>query len=1763
MESRRWREAESVVKAETLFSFLPKVLVEDLRLTAPEYKIHASCRVFDCALLFVDVTGFSDVAHRLQEFTAEGSETLTFHLNAYFSQIIAVVEKWGGDIILFSGDAVMVAWHSDRHLEDCQRSALCGIDLLSEAGSYKFTFTRPNENSQINFEMNLHLAASSGPTMGAIVGGVGSKSLGLYKYVLLGRSIESLGFAVSLSGKSELILTPDIIHELGGTISFPGRASRPALFNAEFREFVAVTVYPGSNPKGAETTENASTCMTVHSNSDLKTNLVASPARSEARQAAVAARPDADPVKLAHLATSFIFDTLLYSSAQGAHGQLRTVSAVFINLCSLKMGDLSDAQANTKIHEGLNSAVCIIQKGLLKTDGVLNKVVMDDKGIVCICLFGIPYHSHEDNVERSAIFALKMAKKLCSAVGPTAIGVAKANVYCGMTGSESRREYTVLGSGVNLAARLMSKCEEYLANYKRQVLCDVNTMQAVVSSPSTASRVAFVPAGELALKGRDKPVACYHLVNAGEKELFVRKMNRERVPNGRASTSSSDRSSSRGSKCSSSSSFGSIFSLSSRASSFVGYRRNQGNQVHADTRSASSYNSTPVKPSPRVLPCQRSVQSIGERSVHSSFASQKRSEHSLPNPAEMLIGRSQALIAILGHCEQWFTSRTRRDLKRSSKDALDASANEVYPPFGICGGMQMGKTRLLRRVEEILGQRATFGSNVIWIQGSESVTVGQFEAIKPLVSKFVLSMDLVDMAASQTLDTEKLAFLSYIVRDDRLALPSSKQSALSTEEKLCEVSAALLMLIKSEVGWPVYILIDDIHLIDPWSSFFLLYAQKKGCRIIFTKRTFTGSPLFVRKHGGPEDIMSRSSGSDEGVDGLGHAAPDLDSKDWQALVDCEGKVVLSALSEREHYDLMVSICGLDVDPGFAHDLYQKTLGVPGFTVQILNSLFDATHLTHRYGQTGVAKNYAVSERTVHFVAGLEPFVLRKVDMLMEDVRNTLLLCSVQGPVFSRELLSKVARRIPALFSKKSSADIEHLFKGLISAGFVVKAKPGANEADPATSYRFEEQLAKDAVYLTLLSGVRKKYHIETANVLRETQAAGGSWKVIFDHYTRAEEEPPVVIAHKALYELIRGGTVEGTKQCLEALKAAKWPSDDDRQHVAAVHLTAAAVHVEAGECLEAEQSIMRVFSALAPPPNARRKSVLSRLSLSKPEKPAKRTRPPRKTAKSAQPKPRRTFPFFCCAGDPGDSEPEAEDVPPSPDKPAGAETKTTKEQPVVDPQVERLALTLNCELAFLAGNAKSFKSALKTLHASGAAKGAAPAEGGSTPDAAAPQGKSPVAQDVGQFFLSATATLPASSAARDIELLRACKNNELNPITLLSLMASKPGVSFIRMYPIRHDPDRSLIRLPALPGTASPKPNGQTKKSVYDESVDFMVYAGPGRLAVVCTLWSLKAIVGILTGDADTVLVNVDALRGADSGRWSLVALHIRFLAAKLLQLAGTGLTSGSLTTPRPAPPPSAQRSMSVDDAVPVVPLITPRQIAANRREDLKLEQAWSLGDTDMAELTADSVGDPQLFALVSATQSKAVDVLAKCAEVLPSPAPILTPYHAIAAVGMAEKLLSEEVAARTVVGAKDQEPLPSSACAVQYLQKVAVKYPLFQPCAKFYEALHLLHIESEKSSAYSLFIECIKSCSEFDMGQSTFVYRSLARLVMNGQEELVLQRIPEAVERVDKDGGFSKGLTEYILQESKQRQLNVVEAPDLERLQIMNDVTSETARSI
>ena len=153
---------------------------------------------------------------------------------------------------------------------------------------------------------------------------------------------------------------------------------------------------------------------------------------------------------------------------------------------------------------------CISEEG-----GMLDKFIGD----AIMAGFGIPV-AHDDDEDRAVRAAVKMISEMWRwnegrvakglKPGDMGIGLNTDQVVSGNIGSPKRMDFTMIGDGVNLAARLESACKQYSA----RLLISANTVKKLRGT----FRVRDID--DVVVKGKTEPVGVYEVLDFHTDETF-------------------------------------------------------------------------------------------------------------------------------------------------------------------------------------------------------------------------------------------------------------------------------------------------------------------------------------------------------------------------------------------------------------------------------------------------------------------------------------------------------------------------------------------------------------------------------------------------------------------------------------------------------------------------------------------------------------------------------------------------------------------------------------------------------------------------------------------------------------------------------------------------------------------------------------------------------------------------------------------------------------------------------------------------------------------------------------------------------------------------------------------------------------------------------------------------------------------------------------------------------------------------------------------
>lgn len=416
------------------------------------------------AVLFADVSGFTAMSESLAALGKEGAEELTRILNAYFSEMIALVYAYQGDVVRFGGDAITCVFGAPaaagRPLLPGDETALlnaalrravaCALAMQAHMAKFRRVQTRGGD-----FELRMKIGISAGRVLGLCLG---DPALGL-AMLLAGQALDRMSLAEHHAAAGEVLIDAQALQQAGLSLEEMDlrlREERQGFWAVE--RFVSQPL-PETSP-----------------------TLPLLPPEGESASALQALISFLPPT---------VYERLVEGQRQFV-GEHRGVASLFVHFAG------PDYDQDPRAGDQVQAYFCAMQGIIQRYGGRLNWISAGDKGHLLHVLFGAPVALEDP--EASAVGCALAMRDAEPAHFPMSFGVASGPVFAGEVGSERRREYTVMGDVVNLSARLMQ------AASPGEILLDRRTARR--------AREQYECQGlpPLALKGKRDPVPVWRAV---------------------------------------------------------------------------------------------------------------------------------------------------------------------------------------------------------------------------------------------------------------------------------------------------------------------------------------------------------------------------------------------------------------------------------------------------------------------------------------------------------------------------------------------------------------------------------------------------------------------------------------------------------------------------------------------------------------------------------------------------------------------------------------------------------------------------------------------------------------------------------------------------------------------------------------------------------------------------------------------------------------------------------------------------------------------------------------------------------------------------------------------------------------------------------------------------------------------------------------------------------------------------------------------------
>ncbi len=382
-------------------SYLPSILVDTIEQDPglPSSWIDT----VEGTLLFADISGFTQMSERLAAEGKEGAERLTGIINQYFGRMLGIAAEYGGGNLKFGGDALLLLFNGTGH---AGRAVATAWGMRQATRRFP-TVTVGKERIRLHMSVGVH----SGVFWHASAGVPYLRM----QHLILGREAGRVVAVEAAAGNEEVCVTGATSQMVSGLRVVE---VKPDIYRVLGLPRRAIVTVPSSKDQGDPGPVPTGTLL-----------------------------PYLPPIIARRLESGG-----LSSSIEGEH---RKVSVIFMML--LGANELLEERGPEAVLDELQQYVSCAVRQADKYEGFLLGNDISEHGLKLILVFGAPT-THEQDAANALHLALDLNREL-SELGLAVshrIGINSGFVFAGEVGAVHRREYTVMGDAVNLAARLMA-----------------------------------------------------------------------------------------------------------------------------------------------------------------------------------------------------------------------------------------------------------------------------------------------------------------------------------------------------------------------------------------------------------------------------------------------------------------------------------------------------------------------------------------------------------------------------------------------------------------------------------------------------------------------------------------------------------------------------------------------------------------------------------------------------------------------------------------------------------------------------------------------------------------------------------------------------------------------------------------------------------------------------------------------------------------------------------------------------------------------------------------------------------------------------------------------------------------------------------------------------------------------------------------------------------------------------------------------------------
>jgi adenylate cyclase len=433
-------------------------------------------------LMFTDLAGFTPLMEANAARGSAGAETLLGVLNSYFSEMLEIISKSGGNLLEFTGDALLAVFPKNAQSSDAVQAVRAGLRMQRAMAHFANI-----ETDQGTFSLRMRIGIHSGRFFTADIGAPRRM-----EHVLLGEAVHQTKRAESAGQTGRVCLTKTTQERIKDSFRFePGTDDYMLVMDdltpEELGEYELVL-------RG----RRLPTVLLLDRSIEGLLNSIE------------------ESLKVVEILASFIPNPILMMLVENTARRdippdFPRPTVVFVNLIGLAEAvDQAKETADIEvIVEQFSRVLTLVNAAVEARGGVLKKVTYHLAGSDMMIFFGTP-NAHTDDPIRAANAALAIRELFANSPQPVIngapvrlacqIGIARGPAFSGEIGEpRGRREFNVLGDTINTAARLMARSAE------GQILLT----QAVYQDIS--QRYECESLGAVSLKGKSAPIPLFAL----------------------------------------------------------------------------------------------------------------------------------------------------------------------------------------------------------------------------------------------------------------------------------------------------------------------------------------------------------------------------------------------------------------------------------------------------------------------------------------------------------------------------------------------------------------------------------------------------------------------------------------------------------------------------------------------------------------------------------------------------------------------------------------------------------------------------------------------------------------------------------------------------------------------------------------------------------------------------------------------------------------------------------------------------------------------------------------------------------------------------------------------------------------------------------------------------------------------------------------------------------------------------------------------------